>query len=82
MHSGGFHVFTASAVVAYKRVGHADHLPVIGRIRKNFLISGHPCGEDDFTAGFKIAGKGLAFQREPVFQHQQCFHNYPRASRA
>ena len=74
MNPRGFGVFGVDAVVADERVGHADHLAILGGIGQNFLISGHGGVKDDFARGFTGAGKGLAGEDRSVFEGQNRFH--------
>ncbi len=64
----GFHIFGIHPVVTYQRVGHCYHLPAVGRIGENLLVTTHAGVEDYLGTGFTVPGETSAFKYPAVFE--------------
>ena len=74
--SGGFpvlHEQVVGAVVADEGIGKGQNLPLIGGVRKAFLIARHAGIEYQFPQPFHRAEK-ISFKTGAVFQNQETFH--------
>ncbi len=63
-------VGAVDAVVPLLRVGHADDLPDVGRVREDLLVPGHRGVEDHLARGLAGRAERLALEGGPVRQRQ------------
>ena len=68
LNSVGFDIFGADAVIADERIGHGDHLSVVGRVCQDFLVPGHAGVKNHFSRRFSLTGKTFAGEGSAVFQ--------------
>src|SRR6476620_7187806 len=66
----GFVVLRGNTIVTDQRIGHAHQLTLEGRIRADFLVSGHCGGEDDLAGAFGASPGSPATEYAAVSQGQ------------
>ena len=71
-----FDILGIDAGVADLGVGHGDHLPLVGRIGQDLLISGHGGVKDDLATDFARSTKGFTFEDAPIGERKNCFHDF------
>ena len=57
-------------VVSDERERHYEDLTPVGRIRETFLITAHPCSENDLSESVGAVSEGLSFIDRPVLEDQ------------
>jgi hypothetical protein len=68
-----FHILGIHAIIADLRVGHADDLPFVRRVREDLLITAHRGIEDDLTGRrettlLSFVAKGATVKKCSVFE--------------
>ncbi|MNR25521.1 hypothetical protein D3C85_1426760 [compost metagenome] len=64
----GLGIFRVGADVADMRISQGDDLPGIGRVGKDFLITGHGSIEYYLSDGVAVGSDGDAFEQRAVSQ--------------
>ena len=68
--ASGFFIVKICADVADVRIGEANNLAGIARVRENFLITGEAGIENDFAAAARDGASRAAVKYAPVFQSE------------
>jgi hypothetical protein len=63
-------IFEICADIPDVRIGKADNLPGVTRVRENFLISGEAGIENDLATAARDGARGAAVKDAPVFQRE------------
>ena len=61
----------AHPVIALQRVGHADHLPRVGRVREHLLVAGHRGVEHDLSLTDDVRAQSASDERAPVLEDER-----------